>query len=498
MRMRLDRRAFLTGAAAAAAMTAPAGAVPPTASLRPLARSVGVVERALPTPQELVASARLPGRVGIALTDLQSGALLEGHAPDAALPPASTAKAITALYALEALGPAHRFETRVLAAGVVQNGILKGDLILAGGGDPTLDTDALAELAAAVKAAGLREVQGAFRVWGGALPNEQAIDAGQPAYVGYNPAISGMNLNFNRVHFGWTRAGNGYEVTMDARSARYRPAVRIARMQIEDRAGPVYTYREIDGRDHWSVARGALGNSGARWLPVRRPALYAGEVFQTFAGSHGLRLPAPVEAAALPSGAAELARHRSAPLEDVLRDMLDYSTNLTAEAVGMAATRARGGAVPSLAGSAEAMSRWAADVLGMRSCSFVDHSGLGDSSRVTAAEMAGAMVAAGRAGGVRPLLESYKVRDEAGAPMRNAPFEVRAKTGTLHFVSALAGYLVAPGGRVLSFAILTGDLEHRATLTRAQLDRPQGSRAWAGRSRRMQSEFLRRWAALYA
>ncbi|MFP4238243.1 MAG: D-alanyl-D-alanine carboxypeptidase/D-alanyl-D-alanine-endopeptidase [Rhodosalinus sp.] len=497
--MGLDRRAFLTGAAAAAAMTAPpAAAVPPAASLRPLARSGNVVERALPTPEDLVARAGLPGRVGIALTDLQTGTLLETHAPDEALPPASTAKAISALYALEALGADHRFETRVLAAGEIRDGVLKGDLILAGGGDPTLDTDALADLAAAVREAGLREVLGAFRVWGGALPNERTIDDGQPAYVGYNPAISGLNLNFNRVHFGWKRAGSDYDVTMDARSVRHRPEVRIARMQVEDRAGPVYTYRDEDGRDHWSVARGALGDGGARWLPVRRPALYAGEVFQTLAGSNGLRLPAPVEAVALPDGAQVVARHESASLDDILRDMLDYSTNLTAEAVGLSATLAHGAPASSLAASAGAMSRWAAEELGMRSCSFVDHSGLGDASRVTAAELAGAMVAAGRARGFQPLLERYDVRDERGAPMRNTPFEVHAKTGTLHFVSTLTGYLASPGGRMLSFAILTGDLGHRATLTPAQLDRPAGSRAWAGRSRRMQSEFLRRWAALYA
>jgi D-alanyl-D-alanine carboxypeptidase/D-alanyl-D-alanine-endopeptidase (penicillin-binding protein 4) len=340
-------------------------------------------------------------------------------------------------------------------------------------------------------------VRGRFRVWGGGLPYERAIDPGQPPYVGYNPAISGLNLNFNRVHFGWKRAGDAYEVTIDARSASYRPEVRIARMQVEDRRGPVYTYEDREGRDHWTVARGALGNGGARWLPVRRPALYAGEVFQTFAGAHGIRLPAPEEAEALPAGAEVLARRESAPLPEILRDMLDYSTNLTAEVVGIAASLARGATVPSLAASAQEMSRWAAQVLGMRTARFVDHSGLGDASRVTAAEMAGAMVAAGRAGGFRPLLERYDVRDERGAPMRDAPFAVQAKTGTLHFVSTLTGYLTAPGGRALSFAILTGDLEHRATLTRAQLDRPQGARAWAGRSRRLQSALLRRWAKLY-
>jgi D-alanyl-D-alanine carboxypeptidase/D-alanyl-D-alanine-endopeptidase (penicillin-binding protein 4) len=495
MRDGLDRRAFLAGLGALAGTQA--AAAPPAASLRPLARRAGLGP-APPGAEALIAEARLRGTVALGLADVATGRMLETVRPGAALPPASTAKAITALYALDALGPAHRFETRVLAAGELRDGVLKGDLILAGGGDPTLDTDGLAALVEGLQAAGLRAVEGRLRVWAGALPAARAIDAGQPAHVSYNPAVSGLNLNFNRVHFGWARAGADYEVTLQARTARYRPDVRIARMQVADRRSPVYTYEDRAGRDHWTVARGALGAEGARWLPVRRPALYAGEVFQRLAEVAGLRLPAPEEAATLPAGTATLARRESAPLHEILRDMLEYSTNLTAEVAGLAATAARGARAATLAESGAEMARWSAAALGMETCRFVDHSGLGDASRVTATEMARAMVAAERAGGVRALLEDYDVRDARGRPMRDAPFEVRAKTGTLHFVSALTGYLSVPGGRTLGFAILTGDVAHRETLTRAQLDRPPGARAWAGRSRRLQSALLRRWAQIHS
>jgi D-alanyl-D-alanine carboxypeptidase/D-alanyl-D-alanine-endopeptidase (penicillin-binding protein 4) len=53
------------------------------------------------------------------------------------LPPASVAKALTSLYALDTLGADHRFQTRVMATGSVIGGVLKGDLILVGGGDHT-------------------------------------------------------------------------------------------------------------------------------------------------------------------------------------------------------------------------------------------------------------------------------------------------------------------------------------------------------------------------
>ena len=59
---------------------------------------------------------------------------------DVALPPASVTKAVTALYALDALGGAFRFITRLFATGPIEAGILRGDLILAGGGEKEIVT----------------------------------------------------------------------------------------------------------------------------------------------------------------------------------------------------------------------------------------------------------------------------------------------------------------------------------------------------------------------
>jgi len=492
-----SRRLFLGAVLSSVAGAAFAGA--PTVSLRPVARGTELWKRGVDTAAEIEARARLAGTVSFAVADVGTGQVLEVGRAAAGLPPASVAKAVTALYALEVLGAGHRFSTRVLATGPVEASVLRGDLILAGGGDPTLDTDGLSDLVARLKGAGLREVRGDFLVWGGALPFARAIDPGQPEHVGYNPALSGLNLNFNRVHFGWRRDGGRYEVTMDARSARHRPEVQVARMALADRAAPVYTYVDQGGRDEWTVARGALGNGGARWLPVRKPELYAGEVFQSFARSQGITLRSPKTLPRLPAGAAVLAQRESEQLQVILRDMLEFSTNLTAEVVGMSATAARTGGVPaSLKASAAEMSRWAGVRLGMGGARFVDHSGLGDASRVSTAEMCAALVAAGRAQALRPILKDIPLTDARGRALSPQPVEIRAKTGTLHFVSSLAGFVVAPDGRELAFAIFTADVGRRAELTRAQKDRPEGSRDWNRRSRNLQQALLRRWATLYS
>ena len=117
----------------------------------------------------------------------------------------------------------------------------------------------------------------------------------------YSPSVSGLALNYNRVHFEWKRAASGWSVTMDARTEKYRPETNIAKMTVAARKAPVYTYTAKGKTDHWSVAQGALGNGGARWLPVRQPALYAGDIFRTMARAHGIVLKPPKTTDSLPA-----------------------------------------------------------------------------------------------------------------------------------------------------------------------------------------------------
>ena len=487
----LTRRGLLMGLLASAATPALAGA--PLVSLRPPA---GRGADPAPGAEILVRKAGLSGQVSFAVADAQTGELLESRGDDKQLAPASVAKAITALYALDTLGPSHTFKTSLLATGGVVNGVVQGDLILVGGCDPTTDTRDFAALAATMKDAGIREVRGSFLVYDGLVASVPAIDQEQPDHVGYNPAVSGIALNFNRVHFEWKRAGSDYTVTMDARAGKYRPDVTVSQMKIKARRAPIYTYESREGRDYWTVAKGALGREGARWLPVRNPGLYAGEVFSTFARSHGIVLHKPKLTASLPLGTI-LASIESPRLDVILKSMLKHSTNLTAEMVGLAATRARIGRTENLAGSAAEMNRWAVETLGMDEPAFVDHSGLGDRSRISAPDMVRGLAAAGRRAALRPLLKAVKLLDAQGRPVNDHPVKADAKTGTLNFVSGLGGYITTPSGRELVFAIFTADFDKRAGIPREARERPPGARTWATRSRRLQRRLIMRWGQVY-
>ncbi len=204
----LSRRNFLTAllaGTAGAALAGPALAGAPGTSLRPRLRP-GDLGKVRPNDASaLIKSVNITGETTYALLDIETGRMLEHVEDSTALPPASVAKTLTSLYALHFLGADYQFQTRILATGELQGGKLTGDLILAGGGDPMLDTNDLGRLAAQLKASGVTEVAGRFLYHAAYLPELRQIDPNQPQHVSYNPGIGGLNLNYNRDHFEWKK-----------------------------------------------------------------------------------------------------------------------------------------------------------------------------------------------------------------------------------------------------------------------------------------------------
>ncbi len=362
---------------------------------------------------------------------------------------------------------------------------------LVGGGDPLLDTDALGDMIAEARAAGLRSVSGRFLTAAGALPALDEIAPDQPVEAGYNPAVSGLNLNFNRAQLAWAPGADGPALTVSAPGARFdapAPGI-VARIG----AAPLRVALE-DGREVWTLPAARLPGRGSIWLPVRRPPDYAGGAFRGLAAQAGLVLPAPEAVEAAPEGAV-FARRASPPLEPMMRDLLRYSTNLTAEVAGLTASRATGAPASSLATSAGAMTHWARTRYGLHRSAFVNHSGLSAESVMTPVEMVRLLVAAGARDGLETLLRDRPLRDGSGDVMEIEGVRVVAKTGTMDFISALAGFVEVPGGRRRAFAIFAADPDARARIPPDQRSDPPGAASWARRARAQEMALLRRWIA---
>ena len=490
MSRRFNRRqiaALLTGAAVAG----PAWASAPQTSLRPKARPL--LPAKSPT-RKFFEKSGLKGELGCASAHLADGRLLSAENQTQGFAPASVAKTITAAYALYHLGADYRFRTELAMTGTLTDGVLDGDLILVGGGDPTLTTDRLAELFKAMKSVGVEHINGRFLYHHGGFQTVHQIDPDQPVHLGYNPSVAGLNLNFNRVFFEWTRNGQNYEFKLEARDLKFRPKANTVQISSERRGMEVFKYAQTPELETWSVARSALGKGGGRWLPVRRPGAYTADVLHSIARHYGVALAAPQKALDTQEYR-PLCHIESAPLSEILVDMLKRSVNLTAEGVGRAATRQAGGDYSTLKTSARHMQDWAAQQLNMPDAQFVDHSGLGDRARINAQDMVRGLVAAQKLMPRFPaLLRQIKPRDTRGNIDRKSKALIQAKTGTLHYVSALAGYVTEGVDTPYAFAIFTQNLDRRARLTIWQRESSKAAKYWSQRARYVQYVLLARWS----
>ena len=133
------------------------------------------------------------------------------HREHAAMNPASVMKLLTTYAGLQLLGPDHVWRTRVYTEGRLQGGVLQGQLLLRGGGDPKLVLEQVQALVAEIRAAGVQEVRGdivldrsVFEV----APRETPFDD-EPLRP-YNVAPDGLLMNFGSLIFSFSPdAGSG-------------------------------------------------------------------------------------------------------------------------------------------------------------------------------------------------------------------------------------------------------------------------------------------------
>ena len=346
------------------------------------------------------------------------GTLLDLHSAAAVLP-ASTAKIVTAVAVLTALPPDTRLTTRVLA------GPQPGDVVLVGGGDVTLAGPAAAPTPGPAPAR-LADLAGLARTALAGAPVQRVLVDD----TAYGPPTTGPS---------WKP---GY-LTGDV--------------------APVSALSVDGGR----VAPG----KDAR---VPDPALAAGRALAQLLGAPA----APVVRGVAAPGAATLGTVDSPPVPDLVEQMLTYSDNDLAESLAHRLAIARG--LPAtFAGGAQATRDVLAAGPGL---ALVDGSGLSVDDRVQPAAVAAllAKVAGDRTGRLGPVLSGLPVagfdgtlqgRYRAG-PTVLAAGQVRAKTGTLLGVSALAGLVRTADGRLLAFDVTLNAVPAAGTrAAEAALDR---------------------------
>ncbi len=373
---------------------------------------------------------------GYLVVDAETGAMLESHHPDRGFPPASTAKLPTMIAALGILGPTHRFTTQVLARGTLRQGVLSGDLVLAGDGDPLLTSGDLRALAIRLKEIGVKRLDGRY-LYASGLPVLAEVEPSQPATAPYNQGVGGLNVEFNRVPL--TQRETLYTTPPEARGL---------------------------------VPETGMHSAGETELPVRAPGRLAALLLKRFTKAEGIALPEP-QSGLPPPGAVSLAQIRSQPLIEIARAGLEYSNNMVAEVAGLAASQALGSGAGTLRGSADTLGIWLErEIPNLEgfATALGNHSGLSTTSRVTPKQMTTILAHAlkQRFDGWRfdALLTPGGARDTLRGRFRapDSAYRVWAKSGTMRYIKGLAGYLDAHSGRRLIFALFVHDPVRRARL----------------------------------
>ncbi|MEO6569951.1 MAG: D-alanyl-D-alanine carboxypeptidase/D-alanyl-D-alanine-endopeptidase, partial [Ilumatobacteraceae bacterium] len=338
---------------------------------------------------------------------------------DTVVIPASNQKILVAAVALEVLGPEFTYTTSLVGPAAV-GGVVAGDVYLVGGGDPVLsgewyptadldrfppfNTTSIDELARALAASGVTQIQGAVRGDGSRYDDE-------------------------RFAPGWGEGVAGLE------------------------AGPYDALLVNDARVLGDDQRGAdPGEAGAR-------------EFVRVLGEQGVSVTGGSGTGVAPTGSGELAAVRSAPLPAIIAEMLTNSDNNTAEMMVKEIGVAASGAGTRQAGLDEisaTISSWGIDTDGMV---LGDGSGLSLDNRLTCTTMLGVLQHAGYDSAVG---QGLAIAGETGTLVdifADTPVKgrLRGKTGTLNnppfnedppAVKALSGYLPVDGGGAVEFTLI--------------------------------------------
>ncbi len=448
--------------------------------------------------------------IGAIVFDPAQAIVLEAHLADIPRIPASTTKIVVALAALRLLGTEYRFTTSLLRDGAIHNGSLHGDMYLRGGGDPSLSSDDLHHFAAALKDSGIRRVAGRFVFDDSFLPSTPAINDRQPVAAAYNPSLSALSLNYNRVQLQWRHTAGSPDFQTKVWSPADSGSLPVGAIQTDpQQPGGDPRMRFLHSAaplDRWLLSR-HLPPHGWETLPVRTdPGRITALIFRTVCHNNGIALPLP-QAGLTPRHTRPVYTHASPPLSQLIAGTLRHSNNLSAELIGQVASRHLLGRPVTLHGSAAALAAWYRQRLpdtDWRTFISHNHSGLSSRSRHTPRQLAailgyGWRLATTRTPGAN-FAELLPASDWTRADGQRRE-SVRAKSGTMHYAAGLAGYLLSRSGRRLGFVILLTDFARRAALDaafdpRVAIDPPEAS-AWTRRARRFRRALVKVWLERY-
>lgn len=380
--------------------------------------------------------------------------------------PASVQKILTSVVALDKLGADFRWKTLVYATGEIENGILNGDLILYGNGAPDFDAEAVENLAAQLKAKGLKEIKGDI--------------IGDESYFKGDDIGDGWAWNELQWYYGAAASALSFErnlETVSVSNGEIKTAPDAEEFEvssdIQSKNGDVPAVglkRELGTNQLYAWGQGE--NLEAR-VSVNNPALLTAKKFKQTLEKNGVKISGKVKSADWKSAdkidietAKELANVESQPLAEIVRVMNKDSLNIYAELILRTLGKNFGESAPdenpklnALRGDdsagASVVEKWLKDNnIAADEIQIHDGSGLSRLDFVTPEAVGRALIYASQSKFADVFKNSLPVAGQTGTlkgRLGNVSGKIAAKTGSITYVNALAGFA---NGRDETFAFV--------------------------------------------
>lgn len=417
-----------------------------------------------PSVRQALDAARIPAsNVAVWVQAVDAPAPQVAAGGERPMNPASVMKVVTAFAALDRLGPAFTWTTRVATGGPVAAGVLGGNLYLTGGADPMLNYERLGKLLRQVRALGITTVRGDIVLDGSALvlpPHDPAAFDGR-ALRPYNSGAYGLLMHFNTLQLRLVPAADpgqpvglapypalrGVDIDNRIATAPGACGVWYGNLDAALEAGPQGPRLVLSGS-----MPASCGQRDWATAPLS-PEAFGRSLVAALWGELGGKVEGTVRSGVTPGDATTLVTETSPPLADVVREMNKWSSNVIARQLLATLGRESGASLDMVAGGAEAVrALLAADGIATEGLVIENGSGLSRIERVTARTLAEVLLAAWRRPFMPEFIAALPIAGEDGTArgrLYDSPARGYAhiKTGSINGVKSLAGYVLDRNGR---------------------------------------------------
>jgi len=383
--------------------------------------------------------------------------------------PASTIKVLTTIAAVDSLGPAHTWTTRAYTTAPIKRGVLDGDLILVGGGDPYMISERWWSFVSQLRQTGLTTINGDIvidRTYFAPLPEDRASFDRAPERS-YNVVPDALMVNFQTSTF---TIGPGADPKKAAISIDPLPANLDLNNSV--RLGGGGCRRAQQGL-RFDTPGGASGNaltirgvapSNCGRYSVSRAVMsapeYAYGTFRTFWEQSGGTVKGKLRLESLPPKARLIHEFDSLTMGEVIRLVNKFSNNVMARHLLLTMAAEKYGAPATMENGRRAINDWLAEKKIVDPGLVLDNgSGLSRDERISAQGL-GLVLRAGWQSQFMPEFVASMPLAGTDGTLRNrfrSPTmqgRIRMKTGHLDDVSALAGYVNAVSGNTYIVVII--------------------------------------------